>query len=249
MNDAHAERHALIRMIPLFAALPEEEAVDLSHRAVERRYGANQPIFAVGDAGAEMLIIKRGRVKIFFPSEERGEEVVAAILEEGDFFGELAILDGQPRAASAVSLSDSELLCLHRDDFYAVLQEHPRAAFLVISVLSQRLRDADVRLAETAFLGVRERLAKRLWHLLEQEGEETAEGLRIRRSFSSLDLAHLIGATPERVQAELDRFQREMILSVEDGSITVSKPDDLQELAAGRAGGAGVITVPDWLLE
>jgi CRP-like cAMP-binding protein len=247
MADVSQEYCDLIRQVPLLAALPKEMAADLAGRTVERTYAAEQPVFAMGDPGSELLIVARGAVRIFLPAGAHGEEVTLAVLNPGDFFGELSLLDGLPRTASAVAITESTLLALHGEEFGRVLRQ-PRAAFLIICVLSQRLRAADERLAETAFLGVRERLAKRLWHLAHDEGEETGDGLRIRRPLTALDLAQLIGAPPDRVRSELRYLERELILSTEGSTITVTKPEDLHDVAMGRSPGPDAIALPDWLV-
>jgi CRP/FNR family transcriptional regulator, cyclic AMP receptor protein len=247
MAELSAEYCALVQHVPLFASLPEELAAELAARAVERSYSPDQVVFAKGDPGLELLIIRRGAVRIFLPAEASGEEVILAVLTEGDFFGELSLFDGQPRAASAVALEATTLLALHQDDFSRLLY-HPRAAFHIIGVLSHRLRSADERLAETAFLGVRERLAKRLWHLAQEEGDETGDGLRIRRPLTPLDLAHMIGATPEPVQHELNYLARELILTMDGDTITITKPGDLHDLVVGRTPGPEGIALPEWLV-
>ena len=170
------------------------------------------------------------------------------MLREGDFFGELAILDGQPRTASAVAVTDTVLLPITRDDFCRLLAREPRAALHVIAVLSQRLRDLDERLGEIVFLDVPERLAKQLCELAECGCEETSEGRRISQPVSDADLAHMIGTSVERVREEMRRLQREFIVTVDDGTITISKPHDLRELALGHRSRTDPIAVPDWLL-
>jgi len=248
MSEPEWDRAALLRQIRLFAALPEAATTELERRVTERRYKADQLLFAQGDPGSELLIIQEGGVKIFQPGAGGGAEVVLALLGKGDFFGELSLLEGRPRGASALTLSDTVLLSLQREDFLQVLQQTPDAVLHVLRVLSQRLRETGARLAEAAAFDVRERLAKRLSELAEQDGEETPDGRRIRRPVADSELAHLAGATVERVRAEMDRLRRELIVAVEGTSITVLKPGDLQDMTAGGGGGAGAITLPDWLL-
>ena len=238
----------LILRIPFFAALPKAEAARLSCSSPERRYAADQPIFSRGDPGEEMLVIRSGNVRIFLPSEDGREQIAIAMLREGDFFGELAILDGQPRTASAVAVTDTVLLPITRDDFCRLLAREPRAALHVIAVLSQRLRDLDERLGEIVFLDVPERLAKQLCELAECGCEESSEGRRISQPVSDADLAHMIGTSVERVREEMRRLQREFIVTVDDGTIVISKPHDLRDLALGRRSRTDPIAVPDWLL-
>src|SRR5262245_44493370 len=99
MPELSSECCALVQHVPLFASLPQDLAGELAARVVERTYAAEQTIFAKGDPGFELLIIRHGSVRIFLPAEEHSEEVILAVLTDGDFFGELSLLDGQPRAA------------------------------------------------------------------------------------------------------------------------------------------------------
>lgn len=239
-------RGALLRRIPLCAALPEAAMAELEDRIEERRYLAGQPIFAQGDVGRELLIIGQGSVKIF--QSGAGAEVVLAILGEGDVFGEMSLLDGKPRGASAVALRDTTLLALTQEHFNLALRHEPEAISYVLCVLSERLREAGARLSEAASFDLRERLAQRLWELAERDADETDAGRRIRTPLSDADLARRAGGTVERVRSEMDRLRREMIVTASDGIVTVLKPGDLRDLAAGGGGGAGSITLPDWLL-
>ena len=248
MADKHLDCRNLIRRIPFFASLTEAEAVRLSRRTPERCVAAEQLIFERGDPGQEMLIIRSGCVKIFLPSEDGSEQIAIALLREGDFFGELALLDGAPRTASAVAVTDTVLLPITRDEFCRLLEREPRAALHVIAVLSQRLRELDERLGEIVFLDVAERLAKQLCEMAECDGEETSEGKRITRPLTDADLAHMIGTSVERVREEMRRLQREFIVTVDDGTIVISKPHDLRDLALGRRSRTDPIAVPDWLL-
>lgn len=248
MSEPEWDRAALLRRIPLFAALPEAAVSELERRITERRHGSDTQLFAQGDPGSELLIIGEGGVKIFQPGAGGGAEVVVALLRAGEFFGEMSLFDAQPRGASAVTQGETVLLSLQREDFLQALQRTPDAVLHVLSVLSRRLRETGVRLAESAAFDVRERLAKRLSDLAEQDADETPAGRRIRRALSDSDLAHLAGATVERVRREMDRLRRELIVAVDGASITVLKPGDLRDMASGGGGGAGSITLPDWLL-
>jgi len=247
MNESPSEWNTLLGQIPLFAAFSQEAASELARRIEERRLEAGQTIFTQGEVGQELLIIRRGSVKIFLPGADNREEAVMAILRDGEFFGELSLLDGQPRSASAVTLQETVLLSLQREAFYEALQTDYRAVSHVISVLCQRLRTTDVRLAEAAFHDVRERLAKYLWHMAERESEPTKDGLRLKAPLSDAELAQRVGATTERVQAELRRLQQDLILTCHGAELTILKPHDLRDMAYGSSA-ASSITVPDWLL-
>src|SRR5207302_5768066 len=131
------------------------------------------PIFARGDAGGELLIVERGAVRIFLPAGDNGEEIVLAIVREAEFFGELAILGDEPRSASAAALTDATLLSLRRAQFRWALERHPEAAYRIISLLAQRLQQADSRAMAAAFLDVLPRVAAHLGRLAAQTSERS----------------------------------------------------------------------------
>jgi len=247
MNEAEAELHYLLYRIPLFGAFSEEVATDLASHITERKVASGQVIFCEGDVGKELLIVRHGSVKIFLPGADDREEAVLAVLGDGEFFGELSLLDGHTRSASAVALDETILLCLQHEAFYSALQSDFQAVRHVIAVLCRRLRKTDVRLADAAFRDVRERLANCLWQLAERDSEQASEGLRLRRPISDADLAEEVGATTHRVQAELIRLQRDLVIKRHGAELTILKPNDLRDMANG-ASAAAVITVPEWLL-
>jgi CRP-like cAMP-binding protein len=129
----------LLRSIPLFAQLNEEECQELARLLRPRAYQANQRVFWIGDSGTEFYIVQEGRVVLSFV-DERGNEGELAVLGPGQFFGEVSLLDGGPRTASARAGTDLTLLALERGAFLRFLQAKPLAAIHVMTVLGQRTR-------------------------------------------------------------------------------------------------------------
>jgi CRP/FNR family transcriptional regulator, cyclic AMP receptor protein len=246
-NEAQAELDYLLYRIPLFTAFSKAVASELASRITERKVEAGESIFREGDVGKELLIVRRGVVRIFLPGGDGRDEAVLALLHDGEFFGELSLLDGETRSASAVAVVETILLCLQHDDFYTALQSDCAAVKHVIAVLCHRLRATDVRLACAAFRDVRERLAHRLWQMAERESCRTEDGLRLTAPVSDADLAQQVGATTSRVQAELIRLQRDLVIRRYGTELTVLKPHDLRDMALGASSSAA-ITVPEWLL-
>ncbi len=241
------EADALLSQIPLFAAFSPQLAAKLAASMTERSLPAGATIFRQGEMGQELLIVRCGSVQIFLPDADNPEEAVLAILNDGEFFGELSLLDGQPRSASAVTLRETTLLSLQRETFYRALQTDHSAVAHIISVLCQRLRATDTRLAEAAFRDARERLAKYLWHLAEHEAESTPNGLRLKTPVSEAEMARSVGATTDRIRAELRHLHQDLVISWQNGELTILKPHDLRDMAHGSSASAA-ITVPDWLL-
>lgn len=216
-----------LRQVPLFEPLGPEDLRHVEALAQRRRYRRGEVIFHRGDPGATLYVILAGRVRIYSPSDDGGE-VVLGILWPGEFFGELSLLDGQPRSASAQTVDDCEMVVIGRDDFHRFLSEHPTASIAVMAVLSQRLRRTDQLLEDAAFLDVPGRLAKRLLELMESHGDTTAEGILIRLRLTHAELAAMVGATRESVTKAMKRFVRSGTLASRGHHVLVCSPEALR---------------------
>src|SRR3990172_8315485 len=168
----------VLRRVRLFSRVPAPALATLARQLVLRRFQAGQVIFHQGDDGASFYLIESGRVKVVLISEE-GEELLVAILDRCDFFGELALLDSQPRSATAVSVMDTRTYTLGRDGFLSFLKASPEAALAVCAALAERLRSADERLGEIAFLDLTQRLARRVLHLAQTHGQRSPQGIAL----------------------------------------------------------------------
>ncbi len=137
----------LLRNIPLFAKLSDADREELAGLMKRRDFPAVQPIFWVGENGDELFVIAHGKVRLSLP-DDQGHDVTIAVIGPGTFFGELSLLDGGPRTATARAETDAGLFSLDRAGFYAFLEKHPAAAVYMISVLGARQREALAKLRE-----------------------------------------------------------------------------------------------------
>jgi uncharacterized membrane protein len=136
---------AQLKKIAMFAQLPEDEATELAAMLRPRKLDAQEALFWIGDRGEEFYVIQQGRMHITFP-DHSGREITLATLEAGDFLGELALLDGEPRTATARAASDTVVLGLGREDFHRFILEHPEAAIHIMKILGHRQRETVDRL-------------------------------------------------------------------------------------------------------
>jgi CRP/FNR family transcriptional regulator, cyclic AMP receptor protein len=130
----------LLANIPIFAKLPDEQLGELAGMLEQRRFAAQQPVFWIGDEGTDFFIVQMGRVTLSYP-DEHGKEVTLADIGPGQFFGEISLLDGGPRTASARAQTDAILVSLKRADFLHFLQSRPLAAGHIVTVLGARQRE------------------------------------------------------------------------------------------------------------
>jgi len=184
-------------------------------------------LFRKGSEGNALYIIKEGSIKISLPSRDGGE-VILAIFSEGDFLGEMALLDGMPRSADAVALESSEVLALNRSHFLAFLKGNEKAMKSILCSLTERLRRTDQRLEDTHFLNVSARFAKKLVELAEAFGREKGNSIVIDLNLTQTDLAGMIGTSRESVNKELRVLRQKGFVSTKGNRIFISNLDRLK---------------------
>ena len=224
---------AVLAKVPLFAGLPDEEIERLGALLRPRRYRRGEVIFLEGDQGTSLCLIAEGRVRIQLTSAD-GREVVITVYGPGEIFGELALLDGEPRSADAVAQEAARVFWLRRDDFAAFLDSHPRAAMTMLASLSRRLRHTTRVVQDATFRDVPARLARVLLDLAARHGQAVGPGVRIETRLTQGELAAMVGATRETVNRGLRSFEHSNWIRWEASRILITEPDQLRK----RAGGA-----------
>src|SRR5687768_13974692 len=147
------DEQELLRTVPIFAELSDADIASLSRLATRRRYPKDTVVFFENEEGDFFFMILEGRIKVTILGDD-GREVILSLLGSGDFFGEMALLDNEPRSATAIAVEDSELLSLHRNDFQAVLSDNRSITVGLLKVLTTRLRRANHPISTLALLDV-----------------------------------------------------------------------------------------------
>lgn len=202
----------ILAKIPLFSGLSSEDRVNLAGLLRVQKVKAGEVLFRKGSEGTTLYIIQAGAVKIVLPSR-LGDEMIVTIFSEGDFFGEMSLLDGMPRSADAVAVDPSRLLLLNRTDFMHFLKKSDGAIESILSLLSARLRKTDDLLEDTSFLNIPARFAKKLLELGETFGRRDGEAMEINLRLTQKDLADMVGATRESINKELRTLREKGIVS------------------------------------
>ena len=197
----------LLRQVPFLAALDEADREALAAVAKRRRFMRGEAIFHKDDPGESLFIVEKGSVRIFLVSPQ-GSDLTLAVLAAGDFFGDMALLDGRPRSASATALQQTETVVLDREDFTSVIASRPQSAMAVLAAVVERLREANEMAGDLAFLDVGGRLAKKLLELAEAHGVERADGILLELPLTQEELANMVGVTRESVNRHLAMFRR-----------------------------------------
>lgn len=231
-ESAAFDRRSILARSEILRHLAPEQIELLASRCTVRRCAAGEMVFERGAAGTSLLGVIAGRVKISVLSAD-GRELILNILKPGEVFGEIALLDGGERTASATALAQSELLVLHRRDFLPLIERHPALAQHLIELLCRRLRATSQQVEEMQFLELPVRLARALIHWAETDGTTVKTGRRLNMRLSQSDLGTLIGGSRERISRQLAQWQRDGLVTHETGTLTIHRMDDLAEIAEG----------------
>jgi CRP-like cAMP-binding protein len=219
---------ALLERVPLFKTMAASDLANLATHLRPRRFARGDTIFFLGDPGTALCLIVEGRVKLSLGSGE-GREVIIDLLGPGEVFGELALLDGEPRSADAVTTEPTHLLMLHREEFVRFLLSRPELAVELLGVLSRRLRRDAQLIQDAAFQDVPARLARTLLRLASPtSGEVPTVTPRLTQS----DLAGLVGTTRETLNKWLGSYQDEGWIRLEKGRITILQAEALRHRIA-----------------
>jgi len=229
------EKRRLLSETPFFTAFSPAQRDALAARLVERSHEDGDTIFLRGDESTSLMIVVSGRVALRLTSPQ-GREILLAILEPGEIFGEMSLLDGRGRSADAVAFGPCRLLSLERRDMLPVLQASPEACIRLLELLSTRLRRTSDQLEGVALMALPSRLARLLLTLSEAHGSRGKDGeMLVPLDLSQRDLGQLIGASREKVNLQLGRWSADGLLRREDGAMVICDTDALADIADAGA--------------
>jgi CRP/FNR family transcriptional regulator len=215
----------LLRSVPLFSDLAQDELERFSLVAVPRSFPAATRVFHEGDHSDACYIVRSGSFRVTREHSD-GRAITLATLGIGDIFGELAMLDGEVRSASVESLEDGELLALPAGEVRALLARHPEITVKLVAALVRRLRTANERISRQSFQTVPSRVAGVLTQLVAEEGEGDGGEVTIR--MNQADLAQLAGTSRESVSRFLADLERAGVVRPGRGRVTVLEPAKLR---------------------
>jgi len=215
---------AVLQRNYLFRGLPEQALDRFARLATRRKYEKNAVVFSQGDVGDALFGVASGRVRISACGPD-GREVFLNIMEPGDAFGEIAVVDGLPRTAGAVAIDQTTLFVIRRQDFLAAVGQEPELAMHLLQLFCQRLRWTSDLVEESAFLVGPARLAKRLLVLAALHGRPVKNGMEL--ALSQSELAHFLGISRQIVNQHLQDWRREGWVDLARARIVVKDPDAL----------------------
>lgn len=218
---------ALIRNIPLFQDLSDEELLSISGLFSERKFKKNEILFFEGDIGEELFVIKSGIVKIY--RIDNTKQITLALFRSGDFFGEMSIMQKEgTRSANAETLEPSVMYTLKRSTFYDYLGRSTLLCMRLLEVTMNRLRRANEQIHDLTFLDVRTRILKAIHHLSMEHGERQQDAVQIMVKLTHQEIANMVGTVRESVTKVLQELQDDRIISIQNKLIRIEDMDALK---------------------
>lgn len=210
-----------LRGCALFAHVDDAGLRLLAGQMRRRRFRRGEVIFHQGDLGDSLQVVASGSVKIVLPSPE-GEEAIIASLQPGDFFGELALLDGAPRSTSATAVEATETMSLAREHFLRLLADDARIVRALLEALASELRRLTGHVQELHFLDLAGRLAMQLVRLAREADPGATERVELNWPFTQSDLASMIGGTRQSVNRLLSGLVDEGLVLIERDTLVIT---------------------------
>ena len=186
----------------------------------EKKLNTGDVLFKEGNAGEEMYFIREGKIKLSKGSGN--EEKVLAILKEGDFFGEMALIDESPRSATATALEDTTLIIIDKNSFMERITESPLVAYIV-QTLTRRLRTADEQIKLLMIKNDERRVATYIYNKAKIEGTSTPEGTMLKENYEADRLAHITGVSTDKAKEYVKNLERADLVKISsDGKLIIT---------------------------
>ena len=222
------EDAALLQNTSLFGALPEDATERLAEKATRRSYGRGEIIFREDDPGDALCVVVSGLVKVYRISPD-GDEMLLVTLGPASVFGELPMVDGGLRSASAAAVEAATVLLISRAALLDLLRSSPELADGLLRSLGSMVRRLTDQAADLVFLDLHGRVAKLLLRLAEERGTPGANGQAMDLHLTQSDLANMVGGSRQSVNQVLNSFERLGYVELDGRRIVIKKPDLLKK--------------------
>lgn len=217
----------ILSLVPIFSDLDEEALAKIADRMQKRTYPKNKMILMEEDKGDTFFILDKGSVKVTRISED-GREIILSILHEGDFFGEMTILDGEARSANVVSLEETEVFVLHRTDFLDILEQYPRISVMILQELAGRIRKSDTLIESLSLGDAEERIGLTLLRIAEDQGIYKSGSVFIESLPYQQEIANMAGTSRETVSRTLKMFEDQGLIEKEGHQLTIHQYEEFK---------------------
>ena len=201
----------LLQSVSLFWDLKEKELGYIAEKMVAKHYENGKYIFLEDSEGEQCFFVGEGSVKVTRLSKD-GKEVILAMLNAGDFFGEMSLLDGESRSANVIALEKTEVLTLNRDDFLVVLHDYPQISIQLLKEMAGRLRKSDRQIASLSLSDAEKRIALCIIRFADEQGIIKNGKVSIPKAPIQQDIANMAGTSRETVSRALGILEKELCI-------------------------------------
>lgn len=220
-----------LQMVPIFSDLPIEVIDQIVQTGNKKTYTKDSVILVEEEIGTALFVIIKGKVKVSRSSND-GREVILSILTDSDFFGEMSILDGLNRSATVVALEDSELFIMQRKEFLDLLNKHPEITIALLSELTRRLRNADMKIKALSLKDAEGKVATVILQLADDIGKIKQGVVEIEKLPLQQDLANMAGTSRETISRTLHAFARKGLVEMDGSKLRILDYEKFSETFA-----------------
>ncbi len=218
---------ATLRLVPVFAALPDADLIRVAEVAMPRSFGAGEAVFREGDESNTCYIVRTGKARAIREHND-GRSITLAHFGPGDIFGELAMFDNENRSATVETLEATEVTAILGSDMQRLIRRHPELSVHLMAALARRLRETNDRLARQSFQTVQSRVASVLAEMVEAARAGGAADRDVLIVSTQAELAQLAGSSRESASRFLAVLERAGVISQGRGKLTVHDADALE---------------------
>lgn len=214
------DKNNLLKSVSLFYDLSDKELGYISSRMITKNFETGSLIFMENSEGEKCFFVSEGSVKVTRLSKD-GKEVILAMLNKGEFFGEMALLDGESRSANVIALEKTEVLTLNREDFLSVLEEYPQIAIQLLKEMAHRLRKSDRQIASLSLSDAEKRIALCILRFADEQGLIKNGEVNIPKIPIQQDIANMSGTSRETVSRALNLLEKEKFIRREGRELVI----------------------------
>lgn len=223
------EASNFLQDIPIFADLDDATLTKISGIGSRKTFRKDEIILLEEDAGSAFFVIVSGKVKVARSGHDE-KEVILSILSESDFFGEMALLDGQNRSANVIATEETELFIIQRMDFLNLLKEHSEISIVLLQELTKRLRAADAKIKSLSLKDAEGKVATVILQLADDQGKIKQGVVELDKLPLQQDLANMAGTSRETISRTLHTFAKRGLIELDGSKLRILNYENFKEL-------------------
>ena len=223
------DNNDFLKYVPIFSELNDATIEQISKIGIRKTFKKDSVVLYEHETGSALFVIVEGKVKISRVSDD-GREVILTILNDSDFFGEMAILDGLSRSANVTAMEDSELFIIQRNDFIALLHTHPEISIALLKELTQRMRAADLKIKSLSLKDAEGKVATVILQLADDLGKIKNGTVEIEKLPLQHDLANMAGTSRETISRTLHSLVKKELIELKGSKLKIINYEKFKEL-------------------